>query len=69
MRRNLDEAAVGRIWEHGVLPYIEEHLFGAHDRLDEFALDRLRGAGDMDSGEQEGSGVAQDGGGEGGAGD
>ena len=69
MRRNLDEAAVGRIWEHGVLPYIEEHLFGAHDTLDEFALDRLRGAGDSDSEEQEGSGVAQDGGGEGGAGD
>ena len=69
MRRNLDDAAVGRIWEHGVLPYIEEHLFGAHDTLDEFALDRLRGAGESDSGEQEGSGVAQDGGGEGGAGD
>ena len=63
MRRDLDDAAVERIWEHGVLPYIEEHLFGEHDRLGEFALDRLRGAGDSDSGEQEGS--AQDAGGEG----
>ena len=42
MRKDLDEAAVERIWEHNVLPYIEEHLFGEHDRLAEFALDKLR---------------------------
>ena len=45
MRPGLDEAAVERIWKHNVLPYIEEHLFGQRDRLSEFALDRLRGAG------------------------
>ena len=42
MRENLDDAKVERAWEHGVLPYIEERLFGESERLDEFALDRLR---------------------------
>ena len=65
MRRDLDDAAVERIWEHGVLPYIEEHLFGEHDRLGEFALDRLRRSGDSETREQEGSGAAQDAGGDG----
>ena len=41
------------IWEHNVLPYIEEQLYGQHDRLAEFALDRLRrelsGGGDEES--------------------
>ena len=41
----LDDAAVGRIWKHSILPYIEEHLFGEHERLDEFALASLRKAG------------------------
>ena len=45
MRIDLDEAAAVRIWNHNVLPYVEEHLFGEHDRLAEFALDKLRGAG------------------------
>ena len=43
--RPLDDAAVERIWKHNVLPYIEEHLFGERDKLREFALERLRGAG------------------------
>ena len=30
MRADLDEDAVGRIWEHGVLPYIEEHRSARH---------------------------------------
>ena len=42
MRRGLDDAAVEMIWEHNVLPYIEERLFGQSDRLKEFDLDRLR---------------------------
>ena len=50
MRPDLDAAAVERIWEHGVLPYIEEHLFGEHDRLGEFALDKLRRAGAFEAG-------------------
>ncbi len=42
MKPSLDEAAVRRAWEHGVLPYIEERLFGQDDRLGEFELDALR---------------------------
>ena len=42
MRENLDDAKVERAWERGVLPYIEERLFGESERLAEFALDRLR---------------------------
>ena len=42
MKRDLDEATVRRAWEHGVLPYIEERLFGQDDRLGEFDLDTLR---------------------------
>ena len=38
----LDEEMAGLIWEHNVLPYIEEQLYGERDRLDEFKLDRLR---------------------------
>ena len=30
------------IWKHNVRPYIEEHLYGEHDRLGEFDLDTLR---------------------------
>ena len=49
----LDEDRVERIWEHDVLPYVEEQLYGQHDRLAEFALDRLR---------REAAGAAVDGG-------
>ena len=41
---NLDENAVKRIWEHSVLPYIEERRFGGDEVNEEFALDRLRGS-------------------------
>ena len=44
MKPDLDEAAARRIWEYGVLPYIEERLFGERDRLADFAFDRLRGS-------------------------
>ena len=40
--RGLDEETVRRIWEHSVLPYVEEQLYGERDRLAEFDLDRLR---------------------------
>ena len=44
MRPNLDDAAVRRIWQYSVLPYIEERLFGdPNGRLAEFDLDKLRG--------------------------
>ena len=42
MREGLDEDRVRMIWEHNVLPYIEERLFGEPDGLKEFALDALR---------------------------
>ena len=41
-KRGLDEETVRRIWEHSVLPYVEEQLYGERDRLAEFDLDRLR---------------------------
>ena len=37
----LDEETARLVWEHNVLPYIAEQLYGAPDRLAEFALDRL----------------------------
>ncbi|MXY79040.1 MAG: AAA domain-containing protein [Chloroflexi bacterium] len=42
MRRGLDADAAARIWEHDVLPYVEEQLYGERDRLDDFKLERLR---------------------------
>ena len=42
MKPGLDEAAVRRIWKYGVLPYIEERLFGQDSRLADFDLDKLR---------------------------
>ncbi len=52
MHTDLDDPAVERIWNHNVLPYIEEHLFGEDDKLHEFKLDKLRGAGAPHSEEQ-----------------
>ena len=40
--RKLDAQRIRRIWEHNVLPYVEERLFGQEDRLQEFDLGRLR---------------------------
>ncbi|MCY3785866.1 MAG: hypothetical protein OXG47_03965, partial [bacterium] len=42
MKSGLDAEAVERIWTHSVLPYVEECLYGQHDRLSEFDLDALR---------------------------
>ena len=42
IKRGLDSEMVYLIWEHNVLPYVEERLYGEHDRLDEFRLDKLR---------------------------
>ena len=42
MKDGLDDEMVRDIWEHNVLPYIEERLYGEHDRLHEFTLDELR---------------------------
>ena len=64
MRTGLDETAVERIWKHNVLPYVEEHLFGEHDRLRAFELNHLRGTGAPGDGEPGDSGAAPDAGGE-----
>ena len=61
MKTDLDEAAVKRVWQHSVLPYIEERLFGQDDRLGEFDLDRLRGRGREDSGGGENQADGDDG--------
>lgn len=39
--RKLDDKRVRRIWDHNVMPYIEERLFDQEDRLEDFSLDRL----------------------------
>jgi MoxR-like ATPase len=42
----LTDEWLATIWEHSILPYIEEHFFGEEDRVAEFTLDRLRGIQD-----------------------
>ena len=42
MKEGLDEEKSRMIWEHNVLPYVEEHLYGQTDRLEEFGFDMLR---------------------------
>jgi hypothetical protein len=42
MRENLTEARLERIWRYSVLPYIAEQFYGETDRLEGFALDRLK---------------------------
>ncbi|MYA61488.1 MAG: AAA domain-containing protein, partial [Dehalococcoidia bacterium] len=58
MKSGLNEESVDRIWEHSVMPYIEERLFGAVDRLAEFGLDRLRGVQEP-TGSEDGNGEAE----------
>ncbi len=45
MKKNLDEEWVERIWQHSVLPYIEEQFFGEETELERFDLDLLRTGG------------------------
>ncbi|MDE0193037.1 MAG: AAA family ATPase [Gammaproteobacteria bacterium] len=42
MKPDLDNDKMRLIWEHNVRPYVEEHLYGEHERIAEFDLDRLR---------------------------
>ena len=42
MRVGLTKQQVELIWEHNVLPYIGEQLYGERDRLSEFGLNSLR---------------------------
>lgn len=41
MKPSLDDEMLAVIWEHSVLPYLEEVYFGREERLQEFELDRL----------------------------
>ena len=59
MKEDLDYEKVALIWEHSVLPYIEERLYGEDNRLDEFGFVRLRNEVD---GEQGGKGKQSNGG-------
>ena len=45
MKEGLTEERARRIWKHDVLPYIEERLYGQHERTTEFDFDSLRSAG------------------------
>ncbi len=49
-----DETSVRRIWKHSVLPYIEEHLFGNLDSMDEWDLDKLRSQAKLPTQESDG---------------
>ena len=60
MKAGLTNEQVSLIWEHNVLPYVQEQLYGEPDRLAEFKLDRLRGAAGG-SGEAEDAGDEQGG--------
>ena len=53
MKPDLDNEMVGLIWEHNVLPYVEERFYGEHDRLEEFRLDKLRGDVNPDGSDEE----------------
>ena len=44
MDKKLDEAWVGQIWEHSILPTLQEFFFGREERLRDFSLARLRNA-------------------------
>ena len=59
MKSDLDGRKVALTWEHNVLPYIEERLYGERDRLDEFGLNALRR--EISNGRQEDSLVPDDG--------
>ncbi len=41
LKEDLDRTMVERIWNHGVIPYIEERLFGDEDRIKEFDFEKL----------------------------
>ena len=46
MKEGLDDGKVKMIWEHNVLPYIQERLFGERERLADFELKKLHSGGD-----------------------
>ena len=61
MKDGLDEERVERIWEHDVLPYVEEQLYGQPERLKEFDLKTLRSGDEGTDSEPEGGDSAEQG--------
>lgn len=43
MRKNLDEDKLRLVWQHSILPTLEEYFYRHPEKLEEFGLDRLRG--------------------------
>lgn len=43
LRPDLDVEWVDLIWQHSIMPYIAEQLFGEADRLEDFTLEKIRG--------------------------
>lgn len=60
MKEGLTKKRARRIWKHDVLPYIEDRLYGQHDRLGEFDYESLRSAGASAGGEDGGEAQAPD---------
>ncbi len=56
MKEDLDEKKARLIWEHNVLPYIEEHLYGRNEQFDEFDFDKLRRAAEAGDATSDSSG-------------
>jgi 5-methylcytosine-specific restriction protein B len=42
LRADLDDARLGLIWKHEIMPYLEDHFIDDPGRLVDFALDRLK---------------------------
>ena len=54
MKEGLDDRKIEMIWEHNVLPYVEERLFGESERLGDFDLSKLLSeVGDGDVGDDD----------------
>ena len=60
MKEGLDEEKARMIWEHNVLPYVEEHLYGQTDGLAQFDFDSLRGRSDSNGESDEDGGDGED---------
>ena len=56
----LTEERARRIWQHDVLPYIEERLYGEHERLGDFDIDKLRSGGTGTNAEEQDDGDTED---------
>lgn len=44
MRADLDDARLGLIWKHEIVPYLEDHFLDEPGRLADFALEKLKAA-------------------------